>query len=245
MNNRSLIFAALVGGAVSGTVASVGLSAWRGGETVEPATSAPPEPPRATDHRAPPAGPVLAGAVRAVENRWAGLDQRLSALEERSSAEESDSEAEAFAEDGPDAEPTRDWFARRLKEHDAEPPDPEWAKSTGVELESDLARVRELGDLAVSRVSCRNTTCTAQVEWPDRATALREYSLLVHVPFRVNCERSIILPDAEPGATKVTASLLLDCESWRADGSPLPDPELFANLSLPSRRDQRDEAGIR
>jgi hypothetical protein len=238
VGTRSLVLIALIGGALSGTVVSAGLGVWLSRGSREPTATAPPQ----NVTRAPDRGVSTgyASAVRAVENRWAEMDQRVVALEERSSAEAGAERTEAPLEEEAGAESTRERFARRLEEHKQEQVDPEWARSTDAELRSDLVRVAKLGDVVVSQISCRNTTCTAQAEWPDRATALRDYTLLVHVPFRVNCGRSLILPEPSPGETKVTASLLLDCESWRAEGSPLLDEHLVADLRFPSRMEAPD-----
>jgi hypothetical protein len=106
-----------------------------------------------------------------------------------------------------------------LRRHRDEPRDPRWASSTESKLEADLEGVAAASKFKVVRVDCRTTTCVSILEWPSYRDAMRGYGATMRRAFTVNCAQEVLLlPPANP-ATPYQASMIFDCESWRAAGN--------------------------
>jgi hypothetical protein len=89
-------------------------------------------------------------------------------------------------------------------------------------------------DFALLDVECRSETCRAVVRWDSLALAKENYQRLVVTPIRVNCGRTILIPDAE-GPGPVEATLILDCAEWKATGSEPFPAELMPPLPAMSQ----------
>ncbi len=106
-----------------------------------------------------------------------------------------------------------------LKRHRNEPRDPRWAKITETKLEADFESVAAASKFKVVRVDCRTTTCVGILEWRSYPEAMRGYAATMRHPFAVNCAQEVLLlPPSNPAAS-YQASMIFDCESWRAAGN--------------------------
>jgi hypothetical protein len=106
-----------------------------------------------------------------------------------------------------------------LQRHRDEPRDPRWAAATEKKLEADLDSVAGASKFKVVRVDCRTTTCVGVLEWRSHAEALRGYSATLRHAYTVNCAQEVLLlPPTNPAAS-YQASMIFDCESWRAAGN--------------------------
>jgi hypothetical protein len=153
-----------------------------------------------------------------IERGTSPLDaQRLAALEQRV-AELAAPTGSGAAHPPPTPLESQQRYEARLRQHAAEPVDPVWARSTASLIETDVLKQAGSMSVRLGRVDCRTTSCSAQLEWPSLAEADREYLSLVHFPYRANCSRTVVLPPAAKAGEPLRAELLLDCESWRAEG---------------------------
>jgi hypothetical protein len=106
-----------------------------------------------------------------------------------------------------------------LRAHHDEPRDAKWASSTEGMLAADLAGVRDKGKFAVVGVDCRMTSCVTVLEWSSYDEALHGYGATLREPFHVNCGQEILLPPPPNPAAPYQASMVFDCEGWRAAGN--------------------------
>jgi len=156
-----------------------------------------------------------------------GVRDDLSKIGERVERLEASHPQNAAPEPPPSAPPASFYHQRHeeaIRQHRAESIDPSWGPQSTKLLTADVERLKAAGGYELKTADCRTATCSATIEWPDRAHAVAGYPLLINFPFHSNCERSILLPEASQDESKVQATLLLDCNSWRADGAPvIPD----------------------
>jgi hypothetical protein len=168
--------------------------------------------------------------------KLARVESKIQRLElKKEAGEETAKDEKAAPEPGPDAvmesaESLRTRVDDAIAAHRKEPLDPNWAPGTMKELSKGLAVTSPLSFAEVKSVDCRTGTCSAEVKWKSRAEAMRGYPMLLQWPMRVNCERTILLPEHSAGESSVEATLLLDCNSWRADGSNLIPEESMPPL---------------
>jgi hypothetical protein len=100
-----------------------------------------------------------------------------------------------------------------------EPRDPRWAAATEKKLESDLEGVAAASKFKVVRVDCRTTTCVSVLEWRSYGDAVRNYGATLRRAFSVNCAQEVLLLPPANSAASYQASMIFDCESWRAAGN--------------------------
>lgn len=211
----ALAVAAVVGGAVSTL-----LNGWFG------ASAAAAAPPPAARKRAATASNPTSAIVGRTLDKVGDLEERVQELERAGSSDageqqadaEADATAAAQAEAAPPAEFYHERHAERLRQHRAEPVDPNWGPAVTDMLRSDLAGLTEVGKFELVDVECRNQSCRAVARWDDVKAAQENYKYLVTAGFKANCGRTMVIPDAEPGQP-VEAALILDCEEWKGAGS--------------------------
>jgi hypothetical protein len=166
---------------------------------------------------APAASPSSAvGGGRGDDGRLALLERRLAEVERRRLA------ATAPGAPAPPAESSPRRYEEQLRAHGNEPTDPRWAAPTAAAIESDLQVLARKASFKVTGVDCRSQLCTAELEWPSLAVAAEEQATLAHHPYRANCSRTLVLPEAPSdgeGSGPVKARLLFECASWRSAGS--------------------------
>ena len=206
------LLAAIAAGAVSGAAVSI-VASEAGGQPRRPA------PARDRDD----------AAGRAMyrpqpDPRAAGLHDDLSRMERRVQQLESSESGTAPSAPPPEAPPSSFYHERHdqaIRQHDAEPIDRAWGPQTAAVVRTDVEKLAPRGQFQVMNVDCRTATCAALVQWPTREAAIAGYRWLLQFPLRANCERTIVLPEPAPGGGDVRATLLLDCNAWRADGAQL------------------------
>jgi hypothetical protein len=106
-----------------------------------------------------------------------------------------------------------------LRSHANEPKDARWAAGVEPKLAADLAKAAERGKFSIVGVDCRTTSCVGVMEWPSYAEAVRGYGAAMRQAYRVNCAQEILLPPPPNPQARYQASMIFDCESWRADGN--------------------------
>lgn len=106
----------------------------------------------------------------------------------------------------------------RVKAHRDQPVDPAWGPATGSLVRSDLETLAESSAFKVVEADCKTTTCAGTLEWPSFGAASSEWRNVLHHSFRANCSREVTLPDPADETAPYRATIVLDCESWRADG---------------------------
>jgi len=104
-----------------------------------------------------------------------------------------------------------------LARHRAEPRMAAWATEAENLLAPEFAELGEHKNFSVTKLDCRATTCAIVLAWPSFGEATTSYSALLHAPYRVNCERQILLPEPEDVAARYEATLVLSCQGNRAD----------------------------
>jgi hypothetical protein len=106
-----------------------------------------------------------------------------------------------------------------LRAHRNEPRDAKWARATERMLEADLVKVSDKAKFKVVGVDCRMTTCVSILQWSSYDEALRGYGATFREPFEVNCGQEVLLPAPADPRAPYQASMVFDCEGWRAAGN--------------------------
>lgn len=207
------LIAAIAAGAVSGTAVSVVVSQ-AAGQTRRPVP--------ARDENAAPGR--VTDRPQSEASALGSLRDDLSRMNRRVRQLESSGLADVPSAPPPEAPPASFYHERHdraIRQHDAEPVDRAWGPQTTEVVRVDLEKLAPRGQFQLMNVDCRTTTCAAVVQWPSREAAIAGYPWLLQLPVRANCERSIVLPEPTSGNGDVQATLLLDCNGWRADGGQL------------------------
>jgi hypothetical protein len=98
-----------------------------------------------------------------------------------------------------------------LRRHSAETIDMAWAPEASRIVTTTLAQLAAGGAFTVGGVDCRDTSCTADLTWPTLDAARETYRDLLHGDYgRVNCTRSILIPDQTDSFKPVKATLILN-----------------------------------
>lgn len=157
-----------------------------------------------------------AGSTQPVDD----LRKRLDALEARSGAAQTGAApaplSEAALEEQKRA--TLERHEALVKAHREEPLDPAWGPSTGSLVRSDLEKLAESSSFKVVEADCKTTTCASTLEWPTFGQASSEWRNVLHHGFQANCSRAVTLPDPPDPGAPYRATIVLDCENWRAEG---------------------------
>jgi hypothetical protein len=152
------------------------------------------------------------------------LDFRLGRLEARAVAQAAASNAvqEAAMPDMSEAAAAKARLEAQkpFEDFGAQSVDARWASATATPLEEDLTKLAEAQHFKIASVECRGDACMVEAQWPTYVQASKNAALLAHEPLRVNCPRRIeLLPEQAnaPGEVRV----LLECSTWKTQGSPL------------------------
>lgn len=129
----------------------------------------------------------------------------------------------------PTAESYHQRHAETIQQHRAEPVDPNWGPSTTELVNDDLHRLAQFAGINIREVECR-TESFARWCWESMGAATDNYQRLVVTPIRVNCGRTILLPEADQVQGVVEATLVFDCAEWKATGSELLPAEYLPEL---------------
>jgi hypothetical protein len=233
VRSRTLVFGLILGGIACGAVGSVFVSSWLSPPKVEQRLSGNSKTPALPAAESYVQTERLGSAVRGVDNRLSEMAERLAKLEEQGDKPPQVDPGAPASDDPNPQENAAVSFERSLEKHQAEPRDEVWAKATETTLLADFSALKSSIHAEVKDVTCRNTTCAATLEWPDRRSALDHWQTALTGVTRAGCGREVVVPEGKPGETKITAKVLFDCESWRAEGSQLLTEEALAALQLP------------
>jgi hypothetical protein len=97
--------------------------------------------------------------------------------------------------------------------------DPHWSPGATASFKSDLGKTQAIQTGAVVKdVTCGTTMCAAQIAWNDYASAKKDYKSLLTEKYDLNCKRTVYVPPPDDPSAAYSATLFLDCESFRADG---------------------------
>lgn len=106
-----------------------------------------------------------------------------------------------------------DAHAEMLKTHAAQPMDHSWASSAAESFRADLHGLRKESRAKVVNVDCRTNSCVATLEWPSFHDAKSGFSALLHALYKVNCVRTITLPDPpDPSKPYSGTAIFLKCQ---------------------------------
>lgn len=104
---------------------------------------------------------------------------------------------------------------QQLDRHSREPVDPSWAREAQGSFTSDFVGLAQGQPFEVRGVDCRSTTCVTTLEWPSYAEATQGYALLLQHAYRLDCARTLLLPEPADVTARYQAQLLLDCGNLR------------------------------
>jgi hypothetical protein len=106
-----------------------------------------------------------------------------------------------------------------LRRHRDEPKDPRWASATEAILEGEIGQIGDPAKFKLVKLDCRTISCVGVLEWPSYGEAQRSYGVALRRPYSVNCGLEVLLPPPLNPAAPYQASMIFDCESWRAEGN--------------------------
>lgn len=84
-------------------------------------------------------------------------------------------------------------------------------------LKADLGEIAQTSSFELVQTECRTTSCLATMQWPTYGKAQAEWRKLLHHGYQANCSREITLPEPSDETAPYQATLVLDCEGWRAE----------------------------
>ncbi len=105
-----------------------------------------------------------------------------------------------------------------VKAHREQPVDPAWGPATSTLVRQDLETLAGSSSFKVVEAECKTTSCAGTLEWPNFGAAASEWRKVLHAGFQANCSREVTLPDPADETAPYRATIVLDCESWRAEG---------------------------
>src|SRR5206468_304967 len=93
-------------------------------------------------------------------------------------------------------------YRRDLAAHAKEPVDRSWAPAAEKAFASDLRALAPKAKYRVESVSCRMTTCLADLTFDSFGDATHGWQSILSQPYRTNCGREIMLETVPSDATK-------------------------------------------
>jgi hypothetical protein len=215
MQLRGIALPVLVG-SLAGILASVGASAWWRSIDGRGQTAAP-----ALVH------PVPAAAPADADRNQRHLEARLAALEDQVSARGVTPERQAVA-----TSPARinrpaplspdDYHQSLVYAHQASRRDPAWSRRTEGTFNAKLTELGTQRGFQLVDVDCRESSCTALVEWPTYTAAVSGYPDILHEDYDgMTCHREALLPEPPRPNDPYRATVVFsDCKA-----PPLPNIE--------------------
>jgi hypothetical protein len=152
-------------------------------------------------------------------NEWriAELEGKVASLEKRSLAASDATLAETPRRPG-HGEEFKEAFSKRLAQQKNEPTESAWAEKATTLLRTDIQDIATQSGFRLLSIDCRTTLCLARVEWNSPGEASREFARLAHGGYRANCTKSVVVDETPSSGGSIGASVLFDCEEWRAGG---------------------------
>jgi hypothetical protein len=105
----------------------------------------------------------------------------------------------------------REVFHARLRDHEREPTDREWATATAKTLESDLTLVARKYDCGVKLVECRTRTCVGVLEFPSYQAARKIWTSIVPYPNHARCGTEATLDEPPANGQRFELKVLYHC----------------------------------
>ncbi len=103
----------------------------------------------------------------------------------------------------------------QLDRHAREPLDSSWSREAQESFAADFSALTQGQPFQVRGIDCRSTTCVTTLEWPSYAEATQGHALLLQHAYRMDCARSILLPEPSDPTARYQAELFLDCGNLR------------------------------
>jgi hypothetical protein len=107
------------------------------------------------------------------------------------------------------------WDEEIHAKYNEEGSDPKWGTQAAHAIQAKLLDKASHGTFAIGDVNCKTTMCQANVSWPTYAAARKEYRRLVPLA-GIPCATHISVPEPEHPEQAYAATMVLDCEDWRA-----------------------------
>lgn len=108
--------------------------------------------------------------------------------------------------------------ARALAKHQQEARNSRWASDAETSFRADLTDLQSV-NAAATRVDCRATSCTVELEWPTYEAAVAHYGEVLTHSYRTNCARQLVLPDPADHSKPYRATAIFNCEAPQAGQS--------------------------
>lgn len=106
---------------------------------------------------------------------------------------------------------------RALRLHATQPVDDSWAPQASEAFRADLHASRSQTGAQVLSVDCRTNSCVARLEWPSFHEARRGFSPVLHSHYRVNCIKTVTLPEpGDPSRPYIGSAIFLECQKTSA-----------------------------
>jgi hypothetical protein len=118
-----------------------------------------------------------------------------------------------------ETERVKRFFSEKLAYHSAQPLDITWAKSTEGVLREGLLDAAKKAGFRTADISCRTTSCIANLEWDSYESMLTNLHTAVELGHNMTCARWAMAPDTPKDGGKVVVPLILDCTEWKNQGS--------------------------
>ncbi len=104
-------------------------------------------------------------------------------------------------------------YERALKTHAAQPVDSGWAGTASEMFRADIEAKKAESRAKVVGVDCRTDSCVAELAWPSFHEARTGFRAVLHAHYRVNCVKSITLPEPkDPSKPFIGHALFVACE---------------------------------
>jgi hypothetical protein len=97
----------------------------------------------------------------------------------------------------------------------AERLDPDWGPRTEAAFRDDLSRIGQSMGGTVVDIQCRATLCRAEVQWPSYEDAAKNWQVLLHAPYRMQCGRHVFVPLADDADAAYVGTVFFDCAKPR------------------------------
>jgi hypothetical protein len=169
-----------------------------------------------------PASADAVGARSPDRERVRRLERRVAELSE--AAEPSDPGAAPAAAAMEEADPEADkreaiaWWDGLKDAHEQESRDPAWAGGAEDLFRTELTAIAEGRGFEVVSLDCRQSSCTAALEWPSYTAdeVHRDTRAVMHHRFQQNCGITLAAPPPEDPSAPYRAEIILHCAAHRA-----------------------------
>jgi hypothetical protein len=107
-------------------------------------------------------------------------------------------------------------WRQALEEHEAQDVDANWSHEVGLRFADDIEAFASDGAFLVSKIDCRSTSCTAQLEFTSFDDATRHFATLLTARYRENCGTKTLFEEPQDPAAPYAVTMLYDCSEAKA-----------------------------